>query len=341
MASLKEIKGRIGSVESTLKITSAMKMVASAKLHKAQQAIESMLPYNRRLTGIMQSLISGGAEVASPLSRPHGAVRHVALVAIASNSSLCGGYNANMVRLAAATLRQHLDAGAQVTLYVIGRKLDQALQKLQKGKGALPFTLVRDYVELGDNPRYDTARDLAQRLMADYEALRIDAAELLYMHFRSTASQVPTRQPFLPLQLDATPAAGCTKDAAAGAKDAHTAGGKNVTTGTAARTTSAGGTASASRTASAGGTTHSEVRYIIEPSPAEVVAALIPDALRMKVYTAMLDAQAAEHAARTVAMQTATDNANELLDELRLAYNKGRQAAITAELLDIVGGSMQ
>lgn len=299
MASLKEIKGRIGSVESTLKITSAMKMVASAKLHKAQQAIESMLPYNRRLSGIMQSLITGGAEVTSPLSRPHDAVRHVALVAIASNSSLCGGYNANMVRHTAAALRRHIADGAAVTVYVIGRKLDQSLQKLQKGKCALTFELVRDYVELGDNPKYATAQGIAQRLMDDYESGRIDRAELLYMHFKSTASQVPTLQPFLPLQLD--DAAGCKKNAAGS----------------------------------------SERRYIIEPSPAEVVAALIPDALRMKVYTALLDAQAAEHAARTVAMQTATDNANELLDELRLAYNKGRQAAITAELLDIVGGSMQ
>ena len=185
-----------------------------------------------------------------------------------------------------------------MTVYVVGRKLDQSLQKLQKGKRALAFQMVRDYVDLGDNPRYDTARTLADRLAADFVDGAIDGAALLYMHFKSTASQVPTEDALLPLTL--------------GAEETQ-------------RTTTA----------------HVSTKYIVEPTPDAVLSALVPDALRMKVYTAMLDAQAAEHAARTVAMQTATDNANDLLDELRLAYNKGRQAAITAELLDIVGGSMQ
>ena len=290
MASLKEIKGRIGSVEGTLKITSAMKMVASAKLHKAQGAIENMLPYDRQLHKIMVSLLAGDAKVSSPFCEPHDQVKRVAVVAIASNSSLCGGYNSNVLRHTSTLLNEYADQGIKddaVNCYVIGRKLDQSLGKL---KG---FRLVRDYVDKGDNPAFATARNLAQRLMNDYVNGRIDRVELVYMHFKNTASQIPTRETFLPVELKSE--------------------GESFTT----------------------------AGYIIEPTPSEVLNTLIPDALCMKIYTVMLDAQAAEHAARTVAMQTATDNANDLLGELRIQYNKGRQAAITAELLDIVGGSMQ
>ena len=290
MASLKEIKGRIGSVEGTLKITSAMKMVASAKLHKAQGAIESMLPYDRQLHKIMVSLLSGDAKVTTPLCQPHDKVKRVAIVAIASNSSLCGGYNGNVVRNATAVINEYGKEipGEAIDCYVIGRKLDQSLGKL---KG---FNQIRDYVELGDNPTFATAQEIATRLMNDYTNGKIDHVELVYMHFKNTASQIPTREVFLPVPLEK-----------GGEGESSTSG------------------------------------YIIEPTPSEVLNELIPDALCMKIYTIMLDAQAAEHAARTVAMQTATDNANELLDELRIQYNKGRQAAITAELLDIVGGSMQ
>ena len=291
MASLKEIKGRIGSVEGTLKITSAMKLVASAKLHKAQMAIESMLPYDRQLHKIMVSLLSGDTKVSTPLCQPHDRVKRVAVVTIASNSSLCGGYNSNSLRHTTALLHEYAEQGLTsdaIDCYVIGRKLDQSLAKL---KG---FNHIRDYVEKGDNPTFATAKELAERLMKDYLEGRIDRVELQYMHFKNTASQIPTREVFLPVQLNSEASEG---KAMAG--------------------------------------------YIIEPTPEAVLNQLIPDALCMKIYTIMLDAQAAEHAARTVAMQTATDNANELLDELRIQYNKGRQAAITAELLDIVGGSMQ
>lgn len=288
MASLKEIKGRIGSVGGTLKITSAMKMVASAKLHKAQGAIESMLPYDRQLHKIMVSLLSGDTKVTTPLCQPHDKMKRVAIVAIASNSSLCGGYNSNVVRNTTAVLKEYgKEIGEAIDCYVIGRKLDQSLGKL---KG---FNHIKDYVEKGDNPTFATAQDLATRLMKDYIDGKIDRVELVYMHFKNTASQIPTREVFLPVPLQK------------GSDETSTSG------------------------------------YIIEPTPTEVLNELIPDALCMKIYTVMLDAQAAEHAARTVAMQTATDNANELLDELKIQYNKGRQAAITAELLDIVGGSLQ
>ena len=288
MASLKEIKGRIGSVEGTLKITSAMKMVASAKLHKAQQAIEGMLPYDRQLNRIMTRLVSGGVDVISPLSMERKKKQRVAVVCVASNSSLCGSYNSNATRHTVSVLNDYKKEfpAEAIDCYVIGRKLEQSLLKL---KG---FTLIRDFVGKGDRPSFDTAKTLADRLMEDFLAGRIDEVKLVYMHFKNTASQIPVIETYLPVPLQTA------KD------DGATAG------------------------------------YVVEPSPMEVMKVLIPDALRMKIFTMMLDAQAAEHAARTVAMQTATDNANDLLDELRILYNKGRQSAITAELLDIIGGSM-
>ena len=290
MPSLKEIKGRITSVGGTLKITSAMKLVASAKLHKAQAAIEGALPYQQQLEGIMRMAVSG--EVRHPLCTPHEGKKNVALVSIASNTSLCGGYNAGVIRQTVAALEQYREEGLRVRLIVMGRKPDQALVKWAKGQGSW-LSLERDYVERGDKPAYADASRLALSLAGDFLGGRLDGVELIYMHFKNTASQVLTREALLPLSLNVG---------------------------------EAGEEASAN---------------IMEPSREALLQALVPDALAMKMYTVMLDAQAAEHAARTVAMQTATDNANELLDELRIQYNKGRQAAITSELLDIVGGSMQ
>jgi F-type H+-transporting ATPase subunit gamma len=312
MASLKEIKGRIASVEGTLKITSAMKMVASAKLHKAQQAIEGMLPYDRQLHHILVSLLSEASHP-SPLGEQRARVSNVALVAVASNASLCGGYNARVIRETLALIDQYASEAEapKITVYVIGRKLDQALTKQAEGR----CTLVHDYVDCGDHPSYRTAAELATRLQEDFLAGRIDRAELVYMHFKSTASQVLTHNVFLPLELHI----GQQPNSA-------TEGSK---------------TAQEGMNANDGATMNAEVRYIVEPTAKEVLQQLLPDALRMQIYTCMLDAQAAEHAARTVAMQTATDNANDLLGELRIMYNKGRQQAITNELLDIVGGSMR
>lgn len=290
MPSLKEIKGRITSVGGTLKITSAMKLVASAKLHKAQAAIEGALPYQQQLEGIMRMAVSG--EVRHPLCTPHEGKKAVALIVIASNTSLCGGYNAGVIRQTVAALEQYREEGLHVRLIVMGRKPDQALVKWAKGQGSW-LSLERDYVERGDKPAYADASRLALSLADDFLGGRLDGVELIYMHFKNTASQVLTREALLPLSLNVG---------------------------------EAGEEASAN---------------IMEPSREALLQALVPDALAMKMYTVMLDAQAAEHAARTVAMQTATDNANELLDELRIQYNKGRQAAITSELLDIVGGSMQ
>lgn len=286
MASLKEIKGRISSVQSTLKITSAMKLVASTKLRRAQTAIENMLPYDRQLGAILHNFLSSGVTVESPFTeeRP---IERVAVVVVASNSSLCGGFNSNVIRKANNVLEGYAKLGKEnLLVYPVGRKVVQSLNK--------HYVLTETYKMIGDKPAYKDASALAEHLMELFLNKEIDRVELVYTHYKSTSTQVVMHETFLPLALEAED-------------------GKSEATSD----------------------------YIVEPSPEELVMRLLPKALRMKIYTVLLDSNASEHAARTVAMQQATDNANELLQELNLMYNKGRQQAITNELLDIIGGSMK
>ena len=292
MPSLKEIKGRIGSVQSTLKITSAMKLVASAKLRKAQQTIEGMRPYERKLQGMLDHLVASGAKVSGEYTRTpaEGAGKlRVALVAFASNSSLCGAFNANAVRLTLETVRSYGEA--DVTVYSIGRKMADSMRKAGHPSPA-------DYQKLADKPSYAPAAELAEKLMGDFLAGRLDRIDLVYNHFVSSGKQVPVRETLLPMS-------------------------------------------SAISSGAEGEVEKSEIDYILEPSASALLADLLPKSLRLKFYTALLDSNASEHAARTVAMQTATDNGEDLLQELTLQYNKSRQQKITSEILDLAGGSQQ
>lgn len=294
MASLKEIKGRINSIHSTLKITSAMKMVASSKLHKAQEAIENMLPYERRLHRMLNDFLGAELSVESPFAVKR-EVQKVALVVFASNSSLCGGFNANVIRHLNEVVSEYgQKVGREnVLIYPVGRKVADAVRKMEG------LAAAGDYQHMSGKPNYQEAADLAAELMARFASGEIQQVELLYNHFKSTSTQVLTRETYLPLDLNA------------GHADAQ---GEEQ-----------------------GGM---QADYLIEPSPEQVMEELLPKVLRMKMYTVLLDSAASEHAARTMAMQIATDNANDLIQELTLIYNKSRQQAITNELLDIVGGSM-
>ena len=284
MASLKEVKGRIATVNNTRKITSAMKMVASAKLHTAQGAITNMLPYERRLHGLLTNLLGGGEVLIWNTPRE---VKRVALVVFSSNSSLCGGFNANVIKHASQWLDEYQSLGKEnILLYPVGKKVADALSKMG-------YAVQGNFQHLADKPSFAEAAELAQGLMNLFTQGEVDRVELLYNHFKSTASQILTREVYLPMQTSG-----------------NTIEGKE------------------------------DMDYILEPSREELLATLLPKVLRMKLYTVLLDSNASEHAARTMAMQIATDNADDLLQELTLMYNKTRQQAITNELLDIVGGSM-
>ena len=344
MPSLKEIKGRINSISSTLAITSAMKMVASAKLQKAQMAIQNMLPYERRLHSMLLDLM-GAVNMSAPASEEGSArlmslshqpdhtesegayslmaqrqVRKVAIVAFASNSSLCGAFNSNVIREATAVINEYRASGlgdADITVYSVGRKMAEAMKKLG-------FPSPADFTKMSDSPSYDAASALAQELFDCFVSGRFDKVELVYNHYKSTSSQPTTRQTYLPLSL-----ADATADIQVG----------KITDSASESDTNRGAEPVGAPVVRQGSPTTEDL--IVEPSKEELIATLLPKVVCLRVFTTLLDSTAAEHAARTVAMQLATDNGNDLLQELTLEYNKGRQQKITSEILDIVGGSMQ
>jgi len=321
MPSLKEIKGRIASVKSTRKITSAMKMVASSKLHHAQVAIQNMLPYETMLEHILKSFLAAEAE-AHTIYDQERPVKRVALVVFSSNSSLCGGFNANVIRLmtnAVKALSEELGA-ENVEVYPIGRKVAEKARKLG-------FNVRGDRSALVDKPNVHECIDLAYELGERFADGELDRVDLIYHHFKSAGSQILTQKTFLPIDVE---------------EELDRDHERDLTTNVV--TKKAQDYLKKNRRPKKQ-TSEEEVKplndnFIVEPDMNTVLTQLLPKMAHLMLYTALLDSIASEHAARMVAMQTATDNADELLRQLNLQYNKGRQQAITNELLDIVGGSV-
>lgn len=319
MPSLKEIKGRIASVNSTRKITSAMKMVASSKLHHAQVAIENMLPYEEMLEHILKTFLASDAELRSTFlqERP---VKRVALIVYSSNSSLCGGFNANVIKEMQKTLDQYEHLGKDnIIVYPIGRKVAEKVTKLG-------FKSAGNFVALADKPNVDGCISIAQELGAMYAKGEVDRVEMIYHHFKSAGSQILTHKTFLPIDIESELNADKERDLTS-----------NVATREAVEYLRNRDRQQAAKERQAAKPLNDN--YIVEPDLHSVLNKLVPKLAHLMLYTALLDSVASEHAARMVAMQTATDNADELLRELNLQYNKSRQQAITSELLDIVGGS--
>ena len=298
MASLKEVKTRINSVKSTRKITSAMKMVASAKLHKAQGAIENMLPYQKKLNKILTNFLSADLPIESPYVQER-EVKRVAIVVFSSNTSLCGAFNANVIKMMMQTIGEFRTLGQDnILIFPIGKKVDEAVKRMG-------FKPQETSPTLSDKPTYQEAAELAHRLMDMYVAGEVDRVEIIYHHFKSMGVQILLRETYLPIDMT------------------------NVVS-------------EEDRMNKEEVEEHEIANdYIIEPNAEELIASLIPTVLSQKIFTAAVDSNASEHAARTLAMQVATDNAYELIQDLTKQYNKSRQQAITNELLDIVGGSMK
>lgn len=289
MASLKEIKERIASVRSTRKITSAMKMVAAAKLHRAQREIGALVPYADELQAIVAHLAAGEAGVNIPLSEERD-VGRVTIVGFCSNSTFCGAYNNNVGRKVIELLEGEYGAlePAQQTVLAMGRQLGVDLDRRR-------IAYESGDEHLAEKPNYLAYRTLADRLMADFLEGRTDRVVLVYHKFISPGVQRLVAETLLPIELP--------KGAVEGAL--------------------------------------SEVEYILEPSREELIESIVPREVALKLFTSALSAVASEHAARMVAMQAATDNADELIGTLSVEYNKQRQQAITTELLDIMGGQMK
>lgn len=298
MASLKEIKSRINSVNGTLKITSAMKMVASSKLHKAQNAIANMLPYEKQMHDILYRLLSDDSVPVCGEYISQRPCRKVAIVAVSSSSSLCGAFNSNVIKHLHETAAEYLSSGLtkdDILVYGLGRKVADAASKAG-------YASMGDFCRLEEKYVYSEVADFARMLIGKFMKREVDKIELVYTHCRSTAVQVPVRETYLPFASSPSAPDGqddSNRDDSGYMKD-----------------------------------------YIIEPDAESVLRDLLPKVLVLKIYTMLLDANAAEHAARMIAMQEATDNGNQLLQDLTLQYNKQRQQSITDELLDIVSGSL-
>ena len=295
MPSLKEVKTRIGSVKSTRKITNAMKMVASSKLHHAQRAIECMRPYEKRLASIMTRFLSTmEGEVESVYSETR-EIRKVALVVISSNSSLCGAFNANIIKEFLKTAEEYKQKGVVVEVFPIGKKIAQAVQKAG-------YKFQSDNSDVLEHPEYIKAYNIAENFMQRFVNGEIDKVCIISQHFVNTSKQEICNNTFLPISLDDS----------ANSKATAKSRNKGI-----------------------------QLDYIVEPSPASIISSLIPATLHMQIFSAILDSLAAEHASRVVAMQVATDNADDLIEQLTLTYNKTRQQAITSELLDMASGTFQ
>ncbi len=297
MASLKEIKARIASVQSTQKITSAMRMVASAKLHRTQNVSQDFLLYADSLRDIVSSLGQSAHSVSDDDVwngedvQDHGAssgnAKGTILIPISSSSGLCGAFNSNIAKALRRRIDHYKQQNIPLHIMPIGKKVAHELQKMEVAYSA-DFM---DYVEkLGKDSSISYAHNIMDYVCSRYDRGEIDTVEILYHHFKSMGTQVITSH-IVPVQRPQL-----------------------------AETTSA------------------DMQYITEPSASQLYADVYPRMLTADIHAVLLDAITSEHAARMLAMQTADDNAKELLQELTLLYNKTRQQAITNELIDIMGG---
>ena len=297
MGYLNEIRSRINSVNSTRQITSAMKMVSSAKHHKAQNAIDRFSVYQQNLLMMLNDFMEycerEDVKVDIPFSTQR-EVKKVAVVAVSSNMSLCGAFNENIAKELASTMEGYKSLGWEnVQIYPIGLKI-------AKKAAAYPNVYWEVLNDMIKKPKYSETVKLTERLVELYSKGEIDRIELIYNHCKSSSKQIVLRETYLPVLSDDL-------------KKMFQEGTKLIK-----------------------GKYSSQ--FLLEPDPQTLINALIPKIIRLKLYAVLLDSAAAEQSARMMAMQIATDNADELLQSLRIQYNQQRQQAITNELLDIMGG---
>lgn len=292
MANLKEVKGRISSVTSTQQITKAMKMVAAAKLRRAQDAITRMRPYAQKLSEILQNVSAGTAGDADNIYAEQREPGKVLIIAITSDKGLAGAFNTNIMRRVQVLLE-----GEYRTQFGQGN-----VEIMPIGKKAADYYRRRDvkqqtrFASLYSDLNFDEARKVAEYAMDGFVAGEFDKVVLVYNEFKNVATQIVRAEQLLPLALPEE------KEVVENKKQQAT-------------------------------------DYIYEPSKEEIVKELIPKSIKIQLYKALLESNASEHGARMTAMDKATENAGELLKELKLMYNRTRQAAITTEILEIVAGA--
>ncbi len=282
MASLQDIRRRITSVEKTQQITRAMRMVAAAKLRRAQEAIEAARPYAEAMRGTLEEVAAGVPDAEHPLLQPRENVSRLEIVVVTSDRGLCGAFNANVLKHTEALIQERRDDVDEIVVTAVGRKANEHARR----RG---YKLRTTHAGLG-TIAYGDAVEIATALATRYAEGEVDEVVLVYAEFISTLTQTPRTARLLPFT----------------AGSGETAGGSP---------------------------------YEIEPSANELLAVLVPKAVEVEVYRALLENQSGEHAARMSAMESATRNTEEMIESLTLNYNRARQAAITKELVEIVSGA--
>ncbi|MBN1252754.1 MAG: ATP synthase F1 subunit gamma [Bacteroidales bacterium] len=286
MANLKEIRTRITSVNSTRQITSAMKMVAAAKLRKAQNAIIQMRPYADKLHNILDDIISSTDISESNIYAQNRKVERVLIVVISSNRGLCGAFNSNAVKKAIELIHHkygNLYETGNLDVITIGKKAKDIFK-------AKNINVLESHDDIFDDLNFENSSAIAKSVMGRFTDKTYDEVRLVYNEFKNVAVQLLASDKFLPIEIEKSES-----------KNQHD--------------------------------------YIFEPNKIEITDKLVPYALKIRFYKAILESYASEHGARMTAMHMATDNATDMLRELKLKYNKARQASITNEILEIVSGA--
>jgi len=288
MANLKEVRNRIQSVSSTQQITKAMKMVAAAKLRRAQDNIIRMRPYAQRLNAILTNLTRNADDDIVSEYGVAREVRKVLVIAITSDRGLAGAFNSNVFKGVNAAIAERYASlpAASISVLAIGKKAHDYYTR--KGN------IVGNFTHVFANLSFETVREAAEVAMGGFRNGTYDEVVMVYNEFRNVATQIIRTEQLLPLVKTEAPAPA---------------------------------------------TPTANVDYLFEPSKEEIIQTLIPQSLKIQLYKAVLESNASEHGARMTAMDKATDNAGELLKALKLTYNRTRQAAITTEILEIVGGA--
>lgn len=291
MATLRDIRKRITSVQSTRQITRTMEMVSTAKIRRAQERIENARPYAMAITEVLGNVVANVGELEHPLLAVREERRRVCLVAITSDRGLAGAFNSNIIRMTERMVAELEAEGVEVELILAGKKAVGYFR--YRGIEA-----AMSLVGISDKPTYADARQVAAHVMDEYGDCTVDAVYVLFNRFKSLAEQKPEAHQLLPIEHETLKAAEADVEAR----------GLNL-------------------------------EYLFEPSSQAVLDSLLPTYVEALIYRSMLESAASEHGARRTAMKSATDNATEMISTLTRSYNRARQAAITTEIAEIVGGA--
>jgi F-type H+-transporting ATPase subunit gamma len=282
------LRRRIRTVQSTKKITRAMELIAASRIAKAQQRVAAAVPYSEQITEVVRDLAAAGGEAVTPLFEERADQKRHCHVVLVADRGLCGAYNSSVIRAAEGEIKQDALAGVDYSLVLVGRKAESYF----KVRGSRIDAKFQGFT---DNPTYEHAKAIGQKVVEMYLSGEVDRVELVYTRFVSAGFQEVVQRPLVPLEREVL------------------AGGDGVT--------------------------HAGAGYEFEPDPTTILGELAPRYVEARVWAALLNASASEHAARQRAMKSATDNADELIKTLTRVMNRARQDAITTEIMEIVGGA--